>query len=203
MDMATFGYYTRFIKKVVSWMDIQENDQIVDLGSGTGRNTCLMADYLKNNGKIVGLDIGEEMIAQFRKKCRSRHNVRVLKQRIDEPFELPESFDKALLCFVLHGFPFEVQKTILNNCFEALHTDGHLFVVDYSEFSIESLPWFQRILFKLGECPYAFEFVERDLKKLLAEHGFTVEDETRFFRGMVRCLRAAKSPSSLPGPGKL
>jgi len=200
--MATLGYYARFIKKVVRWMDIRESDRILDLGSGTGRNACLMAAYLKDGGEVLGLDIGEEMMARFRKRCRSRQNVHVLKRRIDKPFDLPKSYDKALLCFVLHGFPFEVQKTILDNCFSALGEAGVLFIVDYNEFSLDALPWYLRVPFKITECPYAFEFIGRDLRGILAERGFTLGDETYFFRGMVRCLRAVKSLSH-PEPGTL
>jgi demethylmenaquinone methyltransferase/2-methoxy-6-polyprenyl-1,4-benzoquinol methylase len=194
LDIATLGYYARFIKKAIRWMDIRESDRILDLGSGTGRNACLMATYLKDGGEILGLDIGKEMIARFNKRCRLLQNVHVLKKRIDRPFDLPKSFDKVLLCFVLHGFPFEVQKTILDNCFSALSTAGTLLIVDYNEFSLDTLPWYLRIPFRITECPYAFEFISRDLKGVLSEHGFSIGNEACFFSGMVRCLEAVKSP---------
>jgi len=199
LDIATLGYYARFIKKAVRWMGICENDRILDLGSGTGRNACLMATYLKDDGEILGLDIGEEMMARFNKRCHLLQNVHVLKKRIDRPFDLPKSFDKVLLCFVLHGFPFEVQKIILDNCFSALIRGGALFIIDYNEFSVDALPWYLRYPFKVIECPYAFEFIGRNLKGVLDEHGFSIGGEALFFSGMVRCLKAVKSPDH-PAP---
>ena len=192
LDMATFGWYRSFIRETIAWMDIQPDDRIVDLGAGTGRNACLMTRYLTGKGKILGIDIGEEMAAQFKKRCRSLGNVTFLQQRIDIPFQLEERFDKAVLSFVLHGFPHPVRETLLDNCFRLLNPGGRLILVDYNEFSLDALPFYLRLPFKITECPYAFDFIQKDMGALLLRHGFTVEKTRLFLKGMIRCLAATK-----------
>ena len=75
MNLITVGTYPFFIRRVVRDMAIQPRDAILDLGSGSGRNACLMARYLSDQGRIVGLDIGEKMLAQARRRCPAeRHD---------------------------------------------------------------------------------------------------------------------------------
>ncbi len=195
LDAVTFGWYRSFLRKAIAWMEIQPADRIIDLGAGTGRNACLMARYLSGGGKILGIDIGEEMADQFEKRCRNFENVAFLRRRIDVPFELGETFDKAVLSFVLHGFPHEVRKVILDNCFKLLEPGGRLILLDYNTFVLEDLPWYLRIPFKMGECPYAFDFIQRDLAGFLKGHGFAPERTRLFFKGMIRCLSAIREES--------
>ena len=64
INLITGGTYSFFIRRVIRAMDIRPDDAILDLGAGTGRNACLMARYLGGRGRIVGLDIGEEMLSR-------------------------------------------------------------------------------------------------------------------------------------------
>lgn len=169
-------------------MEIQPHDKIVDLGTGTGRNACLMARHLSGTGKIVGVDIGREMGEQFERHCRHLKNVTFLRQRIDIPFRLEEPFDKAVLFFVLHGFPHEVRETILDNCFSLLRPGGRLILVDYNRFSLADLPWYLRLPFKVTECPYAFDFIQRDIPGLFDRHGFALEKARLCLKDMIRCI---------------
>jgi len=192
LNLVTFGWYSSFLREAIAWMGIQPSDRIIDLGAGTGRNACLMARYLSEEGRIVGIDIGEEMAAQFEKRCRSLGNVAFQRQRIDIPFRLEGTFDKALLSFVLHGFPHEVREIIVDNCFNLLEPGGRLILLDYNEFSLGDLPWYLRIPFKVTECPYAFDFIERDTAAFLKRHGFVLEKKRIFLKGMIRCLSAVR-----------
>jgi demethylmenaquinone methyltransferase/2-methoxy-6-polyprenyl-1,4-benzoquinol methylase len=53
----------------VKEMNIQPQDKIMDLGCGSGRNICLMTKYLSDQGKVLGLDIGSEMLEQAQARC--------------------------------------------------------------------------------------------------------------------------------------
>ena len=195
LDVATFGWYRSFLRDAIAWMDIQPDDRIIDLGAGTGRNACLMAQYLSEKGRIVGVDIGKDMVTQFIKRCSRIGSATFHYQRIDVPFQLEETFSKAVLSFVLHGFPQEVREVILTNCFNLLDPGGRLVLLDYNTFSLEVLPWYLRIPFKIGECPYAFDFIQRDMAAFLKHHGFVLERTRLFFKGMVRCLTAVREES--------
>jgi ubiquinone/menaquinone biosynthesis C-methylase UbiE len=192
LDIATFGKYLPFIKQVISIANIKPDDRILDLGAGTGRNACLMAKYLSEKGELVGVDISKDMIAQFEKRCTDFPNVKITNRRIDQTLPYKNDFSKVFISFVLHGFPQNARKVIIENAFQSLKQNGEFLILDYNEFLLTDIPFYLRLAFKLMECPYAFDFIEKDLKKLLADSGFTNFQEHFLFTGFVRLLRAVK-----------
>ena len=192
LDFVTFGVYSSLIKKVIRLMSIQSNDRIIDLGAGTGRNACLMMTYLSTKGELIGLDISNAMIAQFKRRCAGLINAKIINQRIDKPLPYEDEFDKAFISFVLHGFPQEVRRQIIRNAFKALKKHGEFFILDYNEFSLKEMPSYLKIPFKLIECPYAFDFIEKEWQQILAEEGFNHFEKHLFFGGYVRLLRVVK-----------
>jgi len=192
MDIFTLGAYSSFIKKAIQLINIQPNDKIIDLGAGTGRNACIMANYLSTKGEFLGLDISNEMVTQFERKCASLPNAKIVNQRIDEPLPYENEFDKVFISFVLHGFPQDVRRKIIRNAFKVLKKRGEFFILDYNEFSIKEMPLYLKIPFKLIECPYAFDFVEKNWQKILAEEGFNHFEKHLFFRDYLRLLKGVK-----------
>ena len=192
MNVITLGRYSFFIKKVVLLMKIKPNHKIIDLGAGTGRNACLMMKQLSTKGELVGLDISEDMIVQFNKNCAEFSNAKVIYKRIDQDLGYEGYFDKAFISFVLHGFPQEARKQIIGNAFKALKKNGELFILDYNEFSLKEMPFYLKIPFKFAECPYVFDFIEKDWKKILAGEGFNYFEEYLFFNKYIRLLKAKK-----------
>lgn len=192
LDIATLGRYLPFVKHVISTANIKPQDRILDLGAGTGRNACLMAEYLSGEGELLGLDISNEMIAQFRKRCAGLPNVKVINQRIDRPLPYNNSFTKVFISFVLHGFPQDVRMLIVANAFNALKPGGEFLILDYNEFVPAKLPVYLRIPFKMLECPYAFDFIRKDWKKILSDAGFDNFEEHFFLHRFVRLLKARR-----------
>jgi len=156
MNAATLGRYPLFLQKVISLMKIKPENKIIDLGAGTGRNACLMLDRLSLKGELVGFDISEEMIDQFNKRCSVFPNATLVTGRIEQDLGYKMHFDKAFISFVLHGFPQDKRKNIIQNTYEALKKDGEFFILDYNEFKLKETPFYFKITFKLIECPYAF-----------------------------------------------
>ena len=173
-------------------MEIKPEDRILDLGTGTGRNACLMTKYLSKKGKLIGIDISQEMISQFKKRCVNDPNAKIIQARLDRSLPLREAFDKVFISFVLHGFPQYVRELIVKNVFEALKSNGSFFVLDYAEFSYKEMPFYLKIPFNLMECAYAFDFIEKDWKEILKQHGFDCFREHHFFQTYVRLLTAKK-----------
>ena len=192
LNYASFGKYTSFIKKAINLMEIKPDDKILDFGAGTGRNSLLMQKYLSKKGEILGLEISELMIAQFYNKTKKIKNIEIKNQRIDQPFVLEKKYDKVFISFVFHGFPFEIQKNIISNAFNALKEGGEFIILDFNEFVINETPLYFRIPFQIIECKYAFEYVERDWKKILTEFGFNEFKERFFLRNHLRLLKAVK-----------
>lgn len=192
LDIISLGMYSFLIQKAVRLMEIKSSDKILDLGAGTGKNACLMMKYISAKGKLIGLDISEEMISQFKRNCADFPNATIINKRIDLDLAYECYFDKAFVSFVLHGFPQEVRKRIIKNVFKALKTGGEFFILDYGEFLIKELPFYLRFPFKFIECPYAFDFIKRNWEKILSLEGFNHFKKHLFFNGFIRLLRGVK-----------
>lgn len=192
LQLGSFRKYGRMLKNAIATMNIQPDDAILDLGCGTGKNSCLMAEYMEPRGSILGLDIGDEMIAQFNKKCAAHPNINVEKRKIEEPLPYQNEFDKVFLSFVFHGFPDEKRNQILSNARRALKDSGQLIIFDFNEFDLDSKPFWFRFGFKKIECPLAFEYITMDWKSRLREQGFDNFEEKLYFMDTIRLLMAHK-----------
>jgi ubiquinone/menaquinone biosynthesis C-methylase UbiE len=192
MDMITVGKYSYMIQKAIRLMRIKPADKILDLGTGTGRNACLMRRYFSPRGKFIGLDISKEMIFQFRRNCAEFSNIKIINTRIDQDLAYERYFDKVFISFVLHGFPQKARDQIIRNAFKALKKGGEFFILDYNEFLTNEMPLYLRIHFKLIECPYAFEFIEKNWQEILAGEGFDHFEKHFFFGRCVRLLKGVK-----------
>jgi demethylmenaquinone methyltransferase/2-methoxy-6-polyprenyl-1,4-benzoquinol methylase len=193
MNSISFGKYHKFIVQAVKDMDIQKEDHILDLGCGTGKNAELMSEYIGTKGKITGVDLSKVMEKQFLKKHGKDDRINFSRQRIDIPFDLDQKYDKVLISFVIHGFPHEVREELLRNAFKHLKPGGKLIILDFSEFSLDDMPWHHRFVFKKVECIYAFDFIERDWKNILMDFGFSDFNENFYFKKYARLLAASKN----------
>ena len=195
LDLVSFGFYKPLIKRAIRSLNIQPKDKIIDFGCGTGRNACYMAKYLSPEGEIIGIDISEIMGEHFKKKCKKYPNIHFIKQRIDQPFDLNEQFDKVFISFVFHGFPHEVRKTILQNALNHLKTGGTLNILDYAEFDIQTAPFYSQMVFNTleGKCKYAYDYIKRDWKQILADYHFGEFEETYFIKNYLRMLKGVKN----------
>ena len=192
LNLLSLGRYSNFIKGVVDKMGIDDNQLILDLGSGTGRNDCLMVKKMSPQGKIVGLDISDEMIKRARKRCRKYPDVTFEKQRIELPLTYKEDFSKVFISFALHGFEDDQKVGIICNAYQALKPGGTFYILDYAEFDIDRV-WFPlRWAFTRLECQLAVEFLKLDIKSLLFAQGFTDSKEEFFLKRHLRLLSAVK-----------
>lgn len=193
INLMSLGIYDRFIKAAVQAMNIQPGESILDLGCGTGRNAGLMRSYFGDEGYLLGLDISDEMGAQFRDKFKNKNNVEFRHQRIDVPFQFDRQFDTMFMSFVLHGLPHEIRITVLDNIYKNLKPGGRFCLLDFSEFKLKDMPALHRWLFTTFECKYAWDFVERDWEQLFREKGFTEVNERFWFKNYVRLLTLQKN----------
>lgn len=192
MNSITFGKYNRFIHKAIKDMDIQTEDQILDLGCGTGKNAFLMSQYLGEKGGITGIDVSPVMGMQFMEKHASDSRFEFKQERIDIPFKMEKTYDKVLISFVIHGLPHEHRKHLIQNAFDHLKPGGRLQILDFAEFDMAAMPSHHRFIFKTVECKYAFDYIEKDWKKILSEYGFSDFKEQRYMKNYTRLLTAVK-----------
>ena len=192
MNIASFGKYKGFIHKAITDLNLNSNDKVLDLGCGTGRNILLMNKYLSENSSIVGIDISKNMERQFNQNTKSYPNIKFINKRIDQDFKLNQEFDRVFISFVIHGFPHEVRKTIIQNAYNNLKPGGKFHILDFAEFDMAKMPFHHRFIFKKIECKYAFDYIERDWVNTLGEYGFKKPLEKYYFKKYVRLLTVEK-----------
>ncbi|MEZ5071281.1 MAG: class I SAM-dependent methyltransferase [Bacteroidales bacterium] len=192
MNFISFGKYDNFLQRAFRDMEIREWDRILDLGCGSGKNAGIMAGYIGAEGRITGVDLSPVMEKQFRRKHRDDDRMTFVRNRIDEPLDLDQQFDKVLISFVIHGFPHEVREAILKNAYAHLAPGGRLYILDFSEFKLEEMPAHHRRIFQAVECIYAFDYIQRDWKDILRGYGFSGFMESLYFRKYARLLVAEK-----------
>ena len=190
LDLATVGFYKNFIEDVISKMNIQPNDRILDMGAGTGRNDILMLDYLEE-GEVVGLEIGEEMRKQFQEKSCYHDNLKLIELSIEKDLPFEDEFDKAFISFTLHGFKQKDRIKIIENANKALKKRGKFFILDYNEFDLSKEPVYIKVLFRL-ECDLASDYIKRDWKNILKERGFSVQSKHLYLKNLIRLFELKK-----------
>jgi ubiquinone/menaquinone biosynthesis C-methylase UbiE len=192
LNMLSLGRYSYFIRQVIKKIGIKSGQSILDLGSGTGKNECFMAEKVGPYGKIIGVDISDEMLSRARKRCHNYPNIVFNKQRAELPLPYREDFEVVFISFVLHGFENTQKLWIINNAYQALKAGGSLYLLDYAEFDLGRM-WFPlRWAFTHWECQLAAEFLELDIKEMLRSQGFSNFEEEFFFKRYLRLLKAAK-----------
>lgn len=112
------------INYLLEKLNINSNDRILDVGTGTG----ILIPYLEERnpkGSILGVDISPEMILEARKKFSTRENVHFQIMDI-ESSHLPDKFDKIILFSV---FPhIEKKANTITRLMQHLTPGGKLMI---------------------------------------------------------------------------
>ena len=192
MNLVTFGWYPRFIRRAIADIGLKPGEKLLDFGAGTGRNALLMREHIGGSGRITALEIGPEMKAQFAKKTAAFPNIELIDRRIDEPLPYENEYDVVFISFVLHGFVQELRDKIIANAYRALKPGGRFAILDYANFDVDEAVWYVRWAIRKAECPLAEDFIDRDTKEMLSEHGFDRFEERFYFQNYLRLLKAYK-----------
>jgi ubiquinone/menaquinone biosynthesis C-methylase UbiE len=192
MNFITFGYYPRFIRNAVSFMNFPENTDIIDIGCGTGRNARLIADQVRGNCRITGVDIGTDMLNTFARKQGGDARLSAIKADIRNPFPFNDSsLDGAFMSFVLHGMEHDERLHILAEIHRILKPGGKFYLLDYRPLDLESSSLLTRLIFRL-ECELASEFLTYNWEDVLSGLGFGEFEEKVFFGRKVRILKSTR-----------
>ncbi len=116
---------------VIQAMDLHSGDVVVDFGAGSGYFTFRIAPKVGNSGKVLAVDIQEEMLDAIRSRATSLGitNVEEVKDTETDPRLPPDSVDRVLMVDVYHelAYPYEVMTKVR----EALKPDGRVVFVEY------------------------------------------------------------------------
>lgn len=192
LDLASAGYYRRFLRRVLDDLAIQPGERILDLGAGTGRLAAQMARRTGPAGRVVGVEIGPEMKDRFRRRAALLPNLALVERRIDAPLDLGETFDRILISFVMHGLEQHQRILVIQNASELLAEDGCLCILDWNERDLAAFNPLVRQIFQRFECEQARDFIARDWRTILADYRFADFRAWYYMRGYIRLLTGQK-----------
>ena len=124
----------------VSHFEIKEDDRILDIGCGGGKNIQRFAEQISDNGRVVGIDYSEvsvEKSIELNRKSIEKGNVNVLQASVsDMPF-YDETFDIVTGFETIYFWPDfisdlrEVNRVLKPNglvffCNEAVYREGEM-----------------------------------------------------------------------------
>ncbi len=192
MNLITLGYYPRFIKNAVSFMDLPNDAHVLDIGCGTGRNARLIANHLGSDSRVIGIDIGADMLSGFSRKQEKDPRLSAIKSDIRYNFPFPDkSFDGVFMSFVFHGMEHEERLHVLSEIYRVLKPGGKFYLLDYRPLNLKESSLFTRLVFRL-ECDLASEFLTHNWEEILSGYGFGEFNEKCFFGKKVRILKSTR-----------
>lgn len=133
---------------MVKSLGIEPGMTVADIGAGSGRISLMMADYVGETGKVLAVDIQQQMLDIIAIKLQERElqNVKLVKGTDKSPKLKPESVDLALMVDVYHEFkfPYEMMEQIS----AALKPGGR---VAFVEFRLEDADVPIKLVHKMSE----------------------------------------------------
>jgi len=117
---------------------LQEGDTVVDLGSGAGKNSFIASQIVKSSGRVIGIDMNDEMLSLARRYApeiaekTGYKNVEFRKGRIQDLSSLVEtgSADVVISNCVLNLVRSEDKKVLFQEMFNVLHLGGRAVISD-------------------------------------------------------------------------
>lgn len=122
-------FYFRFTqKRVLSLLNLQENQCFLDIGCGTGWAVRYTASLIKNKGRFYGIDISSKMIEKAEKNCGGCENTYFYKADAAAlPFE-GDFFDFIICTNSFHHY-FSPSK-VLNEVYRVLKPGGKIYIME-------------------------------------------------------------------------
>lgn len=96
----------QYRRDAIAVLRLQPGDTVVDLGCGTGLNFAHLQDAVGPQGRIIGVDLTDAMLAQARDRARQNgwRNVELVEADMTT-YEVPEAADGVLATLALATIP--------------------------------------------------------------------------------------------------
>ncbi len=199
-DLMSLGMHRLWKKRFIEVMDIEKNEIILDVGSGSGDIANeILKKKLQNSFYL--LDLNEEMLSEGRKRFRNEQNISYFIGNAEKLNFESNFFDKYAISFCLRNVT-EYQLSI-KEAYRVLKPGGKYCCLEFSTpksslISSSYKLYKSKILPLLGDIvakdKNAYEYLsesidlfpsQEELSKNLIDLGFVKVDTINLFNGIV------------------
>jgi len=178
-DGMTFFQIERLRRKAVALLDLKEGQSAIDFACGTGGITTLLADKVGKKGKVIGIDLSQNMLDIAIRKSEHYPQIKYLRHNFEHA-HFRNAFDAAVIGFAAHEVPPGPRHNLYVEAFKALKPGGRLLVFDYASgvnLLLRPLLW---LWLKTVEHPYSLGYASEEHKNILESIGFRLASSNRF-----------------------
>jgi ubiquinone/menaquinone biosynthesis C-methylase UbiE len=153
-------------------------EHVLEIGFGTGHILAGLADAVGPTGRVFGIDISENMLAQTRDLLRNKGLLDRVSLDCGDAERLPygdDLMDGIFMCFTLELFDTPDIPKLLTECRRVLRPGGRIVVVAVSKegkegFIIRAFEWTHRHFPNLLDCRPIYA------RRALEATGFVTEE---------------------------
>ncbi len=181
-------HHLNITEKTIRLMDLRPGERVLDLGSGSGWATRLLARLVSDGpegfGQVVGLDVSDEMIRQARAASKDFENILYIWGSAQQIAWEENFFDKVLSVESFYYYPD--QDRALAELFRVLAPRGRMFILIN--------------LYK--DNPYSLQWVDKLKVPVHVRSAAEYVDHLRAFKKTGALLLMASKPDlRTPAPG--
>lgn len=191
MRIITLGRINRIKREIASRL-IEPEDDILEIGCGTGSLAAMMSE---RGARVVGIDISQRMLEEAQRVARDAEFIHMTAVELDGLGK--ERFDRIVATLCFSELSEEELDCVLTGATKVLKEGGRLVVAD----EVPPRKWWKRAVFQILRWPLVvLTFVvtqntTHPLKKFsdrLERAGFRVVSESRYLVGTLSLIVAEK-----------
>ena len=126
--------------EILSMIDLREGDIFLDIGAGPGGFSIPAAAIVGDSGKVIALDISQEVLDFLSEKVTETglKNIEIIRSE-ENDLKIPDqSGDIAFLCMVFHEATDPA--LFLPEVFHAIRPGGKIVIIEWSKIQIDKGP---------------------------------------------------------------
>lgn len=130
-------------KRAVEALDLSRGDTVVEMCCGTGLNFALLERRVGHEGRIIGVDVNDAMLAQAEERVAKERwrNIQLVEEDATA-YEFPQGVDGVLTTFAITLVP--EYDEVIKKAASAFRSHGRMVILDFKKPS-----WAPRWLTKL------------------------------------------------------
>jgi len=170
-----FGGERRLRELVIDRLDPSPGDKVIDICSGTGTLSLMMAERLSDSGEVAGVEISNYQLGIARRKPAPANLTFTRADAQHIPFD-DAYFDRAVIFGALHEIPREVRRNILAQAYRVLKPGGRIVDLEHNRPARTWRAWFYQFLeWPTPEYSTYIDLLDNGLENEIAEAGFEVK----------------------------